>query len=72
MNSRPMPCSQQELGSLFLFEELAPDQLALLCREGRVEEFAPGLRFDSGPGDTRFRVRLPLAPTDPRPPQEAS
>ncbi|MCF3148456.1 ATP-binding protein [Streptomyces platensis] len=58
MSSRSMPCSQQELGSLFLFEELAPDQLALLCREGRVEEFAPGPVYGEGDAATCFYVLL--------------
>ncbi|MFF3544129.1 ATP-binding protein [Streptomyces platensis] len=58
MNGRPMPCSQQELGSLFLFEELTPDQLALLCREGRVEEFAPGPVYGEGDAATCFYVLL--------------
>ncbi|MFD5393852.1 ATP-binding protein [Streptomyces sp. NPDC127097] len=58
MNSRPMPCSQQELGSLFLFEKLAPDQLALLCREGRVEEYGPGPVYGEGDPATCFYVLL--------------
>lgn len=37
-----------------------------------VNKHQGDLRFDSVPGDTRFQVRLPLAPTDPRSPQEAS
>ncbi|ARF53702.1 ATP-binding protein [Streptomyces gilvosporeus] len=58
MNGRPIPCSQQELGSLFLFEKLAPDQLAFLCHEGRVEEFAPGPVYAEGDPATCFYVLL--------------
>ncbi|MFJ9850149.1 ATP-binding protein [Streptomyces sp. NPDC101150] len=58
MNGRPMPCSQQELGTLFLFEKLAPDQLSLLCREGRVEEFEPGPVYGEGDPATCFYVLL--------------
>ncbi|MGW7002115.1 ATP-binding protein [Streptomyces sp. NPDC054933] len=58
MNRQPMPCSQEELGSLFLFEKLAPDQLARLCREGRVEEFEPGPVYGEGEAATCFYVLL--------------
>ncbi|MGW7573379.1 ATP-binding protein [Streptomyces sp. NPDC054765] len=58
MNGRPLPCSQEELGSLFLFEKLAPDQIARLCREGRVEEFAPGPVYGEGDAATCFYVLL--------------
>lgn len=58
MNSRPMPCSQEELASLFLFEKLAPDQIARLCREGRVEAFDPGPVYAEGDAATCFYVLL--------------
>ncbi|MFE7313338.1 ATP-binding protein [Streptomyces sp. NPDC057555] len=58
MNGRSMPCSQEELGSLFLFEKLSPDQLARLCREGRVEEFQPGPVYGEGEAATCFYVLL--------------
>ncbi|MEV6567977.1 ATP-binding protein [Streptomyces kronopolitis] len=58
MNSRPMPCSQEELSSLFLFEKLAPDQIARLCREGRVEAFEPGPVYAEGDAATCFYVLL--------------
>ncbi|MFE3548340.1 ATP-binding protein [Streptomyces kronopolitis] len=58
MNSRPMPCSQEELGSLFLFEKLAPDQIDRLCREGRVEAFEPGPVYAEGDPATCFYVLL--------------
>ena len=37
-----------------------------------VNKHQGDLRLDSAPGDTRFQVRLPLAPADPQPPQEPS
>ncbi|MCL6299255.1 ATP-binding protein [Streptomyces kronopolitis] len=58
MNSRPMPCSQEELGSLFLFEKLAPDQIDRLCHEGRVEAFEPGPVYAEGDPATCFYVLL--------------
>lgn len=58
MNSRPMPCSREELASLFLFEKFAPDQLDRLCREGRVEEFEPGPVYAEGEPATCFYVLL--------------
>ncbi|MGV4926507.1 histidine kinase [Streptomyces sp. BHT-5-2] len=58
MNSRSLPCSQAEIGSLFLFEKLAPDQLARLCREGCVEEFEPGPVYGEGEAATCFYVLL--------------
>ncbi|MBA2945842.1 ATP-binding protein [Streptomyces himalayensis] len=58
MNGQPLPCSQEELGSLFLFEKLAPDQLARLCREGRVERFEPGPVYTEGDPATCFYVLL--------------
>ncbi|GLW14716.1 histidine kinase [Streptomyces sp. NBRC 13847] len=53
-----MPCSQEELGSLFLFEKLAPDQIDRLCREGRVEAFEPGPVYAEGDPATCFYVLL--------------
>ncbi|MGW1029818.1 ATP-binding protein [Streptomyces sp. NPDC002577] len=58
MNAQPLPCSQEELGSLFLFEKLTPDQLARLCREGRVERFEPGPVYTEGEPATCFYVLL--------------
>ena len=37
-------CSADELRTLFLFEKLTDDQLAWLCREGRVELVRAGPR----------------------------
>ncbi|MFI9275492.1 ATP-binding protein [Kitasatospora sp. NPDC052896] len=58
MNGRPMPCRQQEIGTLFLFEKLAPDQIARLCRDGRVETFEPGPVYQEGDPATCFYVLL--------------
>ncbi|OAH10489.1 ATP-binding protein [Streptomyces jeddahensis] len=58
MNGQAMPCSQEELGSLFLFEKLSSDQLARLCREGRVEQFDPGPVYAEGDPATCFYVLL--------------
>ena len=52
------PCQPDELRSLFLFEKLTPDQLAWLCREGRVEMFEPGPVYTEGDPATCFYVLL--------------
>ncbi len=44
----PVVCDPAELRSLFLFEKLDDDQLARLCREGRVEKIGPGLIYTEG------------------------
>jgi signal transduction histidine kinase len=41
-------CSADELRKLFLFEKLTEDQLAWLCREGRVIVTEPGLVYAEG------------------------
>ncbi|MQY31098.1 ATP-binding protein [Nocardia aurantia] len=51
-------CDPDELRSLFLFEKLDHDQLAWLCRDGRVEEFEPGLVFREGEPAENFYVLL--------------
>ncbi|NEC27816.1 cyclic nucleotide-binding domain-containing protein [Streptomyces sp. SID8111] len=58
MNGAPGPCSPQEIGSLFLFERLTPEQLGRLCREGRVERFEPGEVYAEGEPATCFYVML--------------
>ncbi|MGW5251652.1 ATP-binding protein [Streptomyces sp. NPDC004012] len=58
MSSRPMLCDKAELKSLFLFEKLSDEQLARLCREGRVEEFQPGPVYTEGDPATCFFVLL--------------
>jgi signal transduction histidine kinase len=51
-------CSAAELRGLFLFEKLADDQLAWLCREGRVIVAEPGRVYDEGEQATAFYVLL--------------
>ncbi|WP_142191609.1 ATP-binding protein [Streptomyces calvus] len=58
MSGRPLPCSPREIGSLFLFEKLAPEQLGRLCAEGRVEGFGPGPVYAEGEPATCFYVML--------------
>jgi signal transduction histidine kinase len=58
VNGTPGPCSPQEIGSLFLFERLTPEQLGRLCREGRVERFEPGEVYAEGEPATCFYVML--------------
>jgi len=48
MTGGPVRCEEDELRSLFLFEKLGSDQLARLCREGRVEWFDPGTVYREG------------------------
>ena len=54
----PLTCSPAELRHLFLFEKLSDDQLAWLCREGRVELFEPGPVYTEGDPATCFYVLL--------------
>ena len=58
--SQPSPalCQPDELRSLFLFEKLSPDQLAWLCREGRVETIPAGPVYTEGDPATCFYVLL--------------
>lgn len=51
-------CDPDELRTLFLFEKLDDDQLAWLCRDGRVELFEPGLVFREGDAATCFYVLM--------------
>ncbi|MEV6114417.1 ATP-binding protein [Streptomyces sp. NPDC052109] len=54
MSGRIMPCSPQEISSLFLFEKLRPEQVGRLCSEGRVELFEPGPVYTEGDPATCF------------------
>ncbi|WP_336113687.1 ATP-binding protein [Streptomyces sp. PTD9-10] len=54
MSGQLMPCSPGEIGSLFLFEKLTPEQLGRLCSEGRVELFQPGPVYTEGDPATCF------------------
>ena len=58
MNGQVMPCSPQEIGSLFLFEKLTPEQLGRLCSEGRVERFEAGPVYTEGEPATCFFVMI--------------
>ncbi|RDD84200.1 cyclic nucleotide-binding domain-containing protein, partial [Streptomyces parvulus] len=58
MSGRPAPCAPEEIGKLFLFEKLSPEQLGRLCAEGRVEVFEPGPVYTEGEDATCFYVML--------------
>jgi len=58
VSGQVVSCDPVELGSLFLFEKLDPQQLARLCREGRVERFEPGPVYAEGDPATCFYVLL--------------
>ncbi|MFG3103915.1 ATP-binding protein [Streptomyces sp. NPDC048182] len=58
MSGRPMPCSPAEIGRLFLFEKLSPEQLGRLCAEGRVERFEPGPVYAEGEPASCFFVMI--------------
>ncbi|MFD5472806.1 ATP-binding protein [Streptomyces sp. NPDC127105] len=53
-----MPCGAGEIGSLFLFEKLRPEQLGRLCAEGRVEGYEPGPVYTEGEPATCFYVMI--------------
>jgi signal transduction histidine kinase len=52
------PCDPGELRSLFLFEALTDEQLAVLCAEGRVEQYEPGPICVEGEPATCFFVLI--------------
>ncbi|GAA3770097.1 ATP-binding protein [Streptomyces coacervatus] len=58
MSGQVMPCSPQEIGALFLFEKLTPEQLGRLCSEGRVERFEAGPVYTEGEPATCFFVMI--------------
>ncbi|MEU9054889.1 ATP-binding protein [Streptomyces sp. NPDC048384] len=58
MSGQSMPCNAAEIGSLFLFEKLTPEQLGRLCDEGRVEQFEPGPVYTEGDPATCFYVMI--------------
>ncbi|WP_330184509.1 ATP-binding protein [Nocardia sp. NBC_01503] len=51
-------CDPNELRDLFLFEKLTDEQLAWLCKDGRVEHFEPGLVYREGEPGTCFYVLM--------------
>jgi signal transduction histidine kinase len=53
-----MPCSKDELRTLFLFEKLTEDQLDWLCREGHAELVPAGPVVTEGDPATCFYVLL--------------
>ncbi|MFD8150874.1 MULTISPECIES: ATP-binding protein [unclassified Streptomyces] len=58
MSGACVPCNPEEIGALFLFEKLTPEQLGRLCAEGRVERFEPGPVYTEGEPATCFYVML--------------
>ena len=56
--AQPPSCSPDELRTLFLFEKLTDEQLAWLCREGRIELAEPGMIFREGEPAADFYVLL--------------
>ncbi|MEU8754650.1 ATP-binding protein [Streptomyces chartreusis] len=58
MSGQLIPCEPAEIGSLFLFEKLTPEQLGRLCSEGRVERFEPGPVYTEGDPATCFYVMI--------------
>jgi signal transduction histidine kinase len=54
----PMPCSPDELRTLFLFEKLTDEQLAWLCQHGHVEAIEPGPLYTEGEPASCFYVLL--------------
>ncbi|MEE2854524.1 MAG: ATP-binding protein [Actinomycetota bacterium] len=56
--SRPMPCEPDELRSLFLFEALTDEQLAVLCANGHIQRYEPGPICVEGEPATCFYVLI--------------
>lgn len=53
-----VPCQPDELRTLFLFEALSDDQLAVLCANGHIQEFQPGPIILEGDPATCFYVLI--------------
>ncbi|MBK6009554.1 ATP-binding protein [Streptomyces sp. MBT53] len=58
MSGKVLPCSPQEIGTLFLFEKLTPEQLGRLCCDGQVEQFEAGPVYTEGDPATCFYVMI--------------
>ncbi|MEU0654450.1 ATP-binding protein [Streptomyces albogriseolus] len=58
MSARRTECVPDEIGSLFLFEKLTPEQLGRLCEAGRVERYEPGTVYTEGDPATCFYVMV--------------
>jgi signal transduction histidine kinase len=56
--SWPMPCEPDELRSLFLFEALTDEQLAVLCSNGHIQHYEPGPICVEGEPATCFYVLI--------------
>lgn len=54
----PTPCEPDELRSLFLFEALTDEQLAVLCAAGHIETYEPGPICVEGEPATCFYVLI--------------
>ena len=53
-----LPCDAAELRTLFLFEHLNDEQLAMLCAGGYIENFEPGPLCVEGEPATCFYVLI--------------
>jgi signal transduction histidine kinase len=53
-----MPCKPDELRTLFLFEALTDEQLAVLCTNGHVQDYQPGPICVEGEPATCFYVLI--------------
>jgi signal transduction histidine kinase len=53
-----MPCKPDELRTLFLFEALTDEQLAVLCTNGHVQDYKPGPICVEGEPATCFYVLI--------------
>lgn len=58
MSGQVLPCSPQEIGTLFLFEKLTSEQLGRLCCDGQVELFEAGPVYTEGDPATCFYVMI--------------
>ncbi|MFI1915391.1 ATP-binding protein [Nocardia sp. NPDC020380] len=58
MGNTRLICDPDELRTLFLFEKLNDEQLAWLCKDGRVERFEPGPVYAEGDPATCFYVLM--------------
>ncbi|MEU0047543.1 ATP-binding protein [Streptomyces werraensis] len=58
MSVQRVECLPDEIGSLFLFEKLTPEQLGRLCEAGRVERYEPGTVYAEGDPATCFYVMV--------------
>jgi signal transduction histidine kinase len=54
----PTPCEPDELRTLFLFEALTDEQLAVLCTNGHIENYQPGPICVEGEPATCFYVLI--------------